>query len=77
MNFGDFSSLPPEQQEMILDGPALEPPPNVMPNLHDPPNGNALFYAVLSIFLILITVPLGGRIGIRIASRQLFVGDCR
>jgi hypothetical protein len=77
MNFGDFSSLPLEQQEVILNGPALAPPPSVVPNLDDPPNGNALFYVVLSIFLVLITVPLAGRVGIRLASRQLFIGDCR
>jgi hypothetical protein len=43
--------LPPEQQAVILAGPALKPPENVIPNLENPPNQNEVGRAALIICL--------------------------
>ncbi|KAH9885698.1 hypothetical protein F4778DRAFT_500096 [Xylariomycetidae sp. FL2044] len=42
MSLDHFNQLSPEQQEMVLNGPALEPPPGVTSNLEHPPNRNDL-----------------------------------
>lgn len=51
MSIPGFSQLPPQEQEAILNGPALAAPENVVPNLHDPPNRNTLAYTVVAICL--------------------------
>lgn len=38
----NFPKLPPQVQQKILDGPAMAPPPGVLPNLNNPPNHNAM-----------------------------------
>jgi hypothetical protein len=43
--------LPPEQQAVILAGPALKPPPGTTPNLENPPNQNEVGRAALIICL--------------------------
>ncbi|KAF2657848.1 hypothetical protein K491DRAFT_625977 [Lophiostoma macrostomum CBS 122681] len=42
-----WASLTPEQQHALLEGPALSPPPGVLPNFVNPPNRNAMTYGVL------------------------------
>jgi hypothetical protein len=42
MAFIDLSHLTPAEKQMIFDGPALAPPPGVVPNFDDPPNKNYL-----------------------------------
>ncbi|KAI1142129.1 hypothetical protein F5Y05DRAFT_369788 [Hypoxylon sp. FL0543] len=71
----NFSSLPPDQQAQILNGPAMQPPPGLVPNFDNPPNNSALAQAVLGLCLALITIPLSGRLCIRALSKQLFIGD--
>ncbi|KAI1276491.1 hypothetical protein F5Y07DRAFT_389242 [Xylaria sp. FL0933] len=56
MSLDQISSLPPEQQEAILNGPALPPPPGVVPNFANPPNQNAIAHATLAISLTLTTI---------------------
>ncbi|KAI0425116.1 hypothetical protein F5Y09DRAFT_335225 [Xylaria sp. FL1042] len=48
-----FASLTPLQQELILDGPALPPPPGVKPKLDYPPNANYIVYPTIIFALIL------------------------
>ncbi|KAM7213831.1 hypothetical protein V8F06_010763 [Rhypophila decipiens] len=55
MSLSQISSLPPAQQEAILNGPALGPPPGVLPNLTDPPNRNQFASAVTIICLVAAT----------------------
>ncbi|KAI0861224.1 hypothetical protein F4860DRAFT_476338 [Xylaria cubensis] len=46
----------------LLNGPALAPPPGITANFTDPPNLNTYAHASLSLFLILSTVAVAGRI---------------
>ncbi|KAI0152197.1 hypothetical protein F4776DRAFT_16588 [Hypoxylon sp. NC0597] len=72
---GDFASLSSDQQAKILNGPAMRPPPNVEPNFDNPSNGNVATQVVLTLCLVLITIPLCGRLWIRAYFKQLFIGD--
>lgn len=70
--------LPPEQQEAILNGPALEPPQNVIPNFIDPPNGNGLFIAILTVGLALSTLSTALRVYTKIfVTRSLQIEDSK
>ncbi|KAI1369439.1 hypothetical protein F5Y08DRAFT_293301 [Xylaria arbuscula] len=53
---GGFSSLTPAEQQAFLEGPALAPPDNVIPNFTDPQNQETLTYAVLGLCFFLATV---------------------
>ncbi|RWA09087.1 hypothetical protein EKO27_g6021 [Xylaria grammica] len=55
MSLDQLHSLPPAQQQAILNGPALAPPAGVVPNLDNPPNGNALCIGIIAFLLILAT----------------------
>ncbi|KAI0396104.1 hypothetical protein F5Y17DRAFT_421194 [Xylariaceae sp. FL0594] len=70
-----FSSLPPNVQQQLLNGPALKPPVGKTSHLDNPPNLNILNNVLLAVFLLLITIGLAGRISIRAINKQLFVGD--
>ncbi|KAI1806788.1 hypothetical protein F4811DRAFT_560224 [Daldinia bambusicola] len=49
--------LPPEQQQAILNGPALAPPSDdVVPNFENPPNMNKLVVAVVTVGLTIVTI---------------------
>ncbi|KAI0390774.1 hypothetical protein F5Y17DRAFT_443241 [Xylariaceae sp. FL0594] len=56
MSLESFASLTPAQQEYILDGPALRPPPGVQPNFDHPPNMNHVIYPVIILGLVLSTI---------------------
>jgi hypothetical protein len=49
-------SLTPAQMAAFLNGPALAPPPGVVPNFVDPPNNNPLCFAVSILSITLATV---------------------
>ncbi|KAI1120196.1 hypothetical protein F5Y10DRAFT_258887 [Nemania abortiva] len=51
-----FSSLPPEEQQAILDGPAVPPPGDIEPNFTNPPSQNTAPRVVLGFFLALNTI---------------------
>lgn len=42
-----INALPRAMQEKILNGPALKPPPGVLPQFDDPPNLNSVGYGVV------------------------------
>ncbi|KAK9772076.1 putative Integral membrane protein [Seiridium cardinale] len=48
--------LTPEQQDAIINGPALAPPPGTEANFNNPPNENQLVQAVLIICITLVTL---------------------
>ncbi|KAI1256205.1 hypothetical protein MGN70_002367 [Eutypa lata] len=56
MSLDQISHLPPSQQEAFLNGPALRPPPGVIPNFENPPNRLATAYAGVTICLFATTV---------------------
>ncbi|KAI0974904.1 hypothetical protein F4678DRAFT_421202 [Xylaria arbuscula] len=73
----DFSSLSPAQQQAILDGPALPPPPGVVPNFTNPSNLETLTYAVLGLCVFLATLFILLRAyGRWYLVRTISVGDC-
>ncbi|KAI1826995.1 hypothetical protein F4861DRAFT_494697 [Xylaria intraflava] len=77
MSLDQLHSLPPEEQMAILDGPALEPPPGVMPDLDHPPNDNAVALAAVTICLIFATISFILRFYSRIfVLRKLLPEDC-
>ncbi|KAI0168836.1 hypothetical protein GGR52DRAFT_574068 [Hypoxylon sp. FL1284] len=49
----DISSLTPEQIDALLNGPALPPPDDVIPNFDNPPNKNYISVAVVPLCLTL------------------------
>ncbi|KAI1779525.1 hypothetical protein F4818DRAFT_399593 [Hypoxylon cercidicola] len=56
MSLDNFYLLPLATQETVLNGPALAPPPGVVPNLDDPPNNNMLALAVGTSCLCVSTI---------------------
>ncbi|RWA14416.1 hypothetical protein EKO27_g687 [Xylaria grammica] len=56
----DTSNLSPEQLEEVMNGPALDPPPGVVPNFDHPPNENYWGIAadVICSFVVLVVVVL-------------------
>ncbi|KAI1126005.1 hypothetical protein F5Y10DRAFT_245887 [Nemania abortiva] len=58
----DFASLTPAQQELVLDSPALQPPPGIQPNFYDPPNANNIVYPTLILGLFLSSIAIFIRI---------------
>ncbi|RYP29951.1 hypothetical protein DL767_006484 [Monosporascus sp. MG133] len=72
----DIASLPPEQQEQILNSPSLPAPDGVVPNFDDPPNNNVVAHVLFPIWLALITVALVGRLYTRhFYMKRLSIGD--
>ncbi|KAI8950246.1 hypothetical protein F4801DRAFT_590474 [Xylaria longipes] len=55
MSLDQLHSLPPAQQQAILNGPALAPPAGVVPNLGNPPNGNVLCLIITTFLLLVAT----------------------
>ncbi|KAI5861303.1 hypothetical protein GGS23DRAFT_606225 [Durotheca rogersii] len=49
---GDIASLTPEQMEALLNGPALTPPPGVIPNFDNPPNLNHISSVAIPVCLV-------------------------
>lgn len=43
-----LASIPADKQDSDPNGPALPPPPGVVPNFDDPPNSNTMARAVMS-----------------------------
>lgn len=69
--------LSPQEQEAILDGPALAPPEGVIPQFDNPPNNNALAHGVLSACVAISTVCLLIRAYARVfLFKQLKIEDC-
>ncbi|KAI0188221.1 hypothetical protein EV127DRAFT_368553 [Xylaria flabelliformis] len=69
----NWYSLQPDQQQAILDGPGLAPPPGITPNFENPPNQNLMVLAVLSVALSVATTS----VLIRIWAKVVCVGRTR
>lgn len=74
----DFYSLPPEEQQAILNGPAVPPPDNVVPNFTNPQSQNTAPRVILGFCLAVNTI----LVGLRVYSRLFIVkkttyADCK
>ncbi|KAI0119052.1 hypothetical protein F4814DRAFT_458443 [Daldinia grandis] len=72
-----IDSLSQAEQDAILNGPALQPPPNFSSNFDNPPNNDAIGYIATSICLAAaffgIVVRIYGRF---FCVRQVSIEDC-
>ncbi|KAI1483881.1 hypothetical protein F4774DRAFT_423425 [Daldinia eschscholtzii] len=76
MLLNQFDLLSPEEQEAILDGPALSPPPGVTPNLESPPNQNAAGLVAIALTMAAGTIAISLRGYSRVfITRKLFLED--
>ncbi|KAI1386461.1 uncharacterized protein F4822DRAFT_444849 [Hypoxylon trugodes] len=64
-----IADLPQEEQQRILDSPALLPPTGVDPSFENPPNNNGLAIAIITVTLALV-VPA---VMIRVWSRTILL----
>ena len=51
-----INALPAAQRQAILDGPAMVPPPGVIPNFDHPPNKDGWGYGIASTAAVLCTL---------------------
>ncbi|KAJ2996995.1 hypothetical protein NUW58_g791 [Xylaria curta] len=64
--------LPPDQQDAIINGPALAPPrSDIVANFENPPNMNTLARAVTTITLVLVTI-----VAVLRAYAKIFIWIC-
>jgi hypothetical protein len=71
------SNLNPEQLEALLNGPALKPPPGVVPQLDNPPAYRTASTALPVVCLVVATLGLAMRLYTRIrVLRQVNLADC-
>ncbi|TGJ78622.1 hypothetical protein E0Z10_g10142 [Xylaria hypoxylon] len=66
----NWYSLQPAQQQAILDGPALPPPPGILSNFDDPANMNSLTLAVISAAVVLGTLAVLIRVYAKVISAR-------
>jgi hypothetical protein len=67
------SQASPSMEE-ILNGPAAKYPPNVIPQLDNPPNWNELGYGIVCLCLLLSIMAMTLRLVAR--WRMLHIADC-
>jgi hypothetical protein len=48
--------LPPEEQDKIINGPALAPPDGVTPNFQDPPNLNIIAHIATPLLVAVVAI---------------------
>lgn len=73
-----LSDLTPQQLQALLDGPALPPPPGIIPQLDHPPNLRTTGNAVQIVCLVLATLALCMRLYTKAAIiRQIVLADCK
>jgi hypothetical protein len=58
MSLATIHLRPRDQREAALDGPALAPPPGVVPNFEHPPNSNVVAQVLIPVLLTLVTLAL-------------------
>lgn len=66
MSLENFQSLSKEEQDIILNSPALQSPEGVIPNFEHPPNRNGIAHSVTALCLILTTAAVLTRVYSRI-----------
>ncbi|KAI8623621.1 hypothetical protein F5Y19DRAFT_492473 [Xylariaceae sp. FL1651] len=77
MDLSQLHNLPQEQQDEILNGPALMPPPGIVSNFDSPPNGDALAYTAVTLCLVVSTIAVSIRVYAKfICARRIKLEDC-
>lgn len=77
MELDQISKLPPSEQELILTGPALQPPPGVVPNFQDPDNKDDVARAILAAGLVATSLAVFVRAYSKlICMKQVEIEDC-
>ncbi|KAJ2992281.1 hypothetical protein NUW58_g2218 [Xylaria curta] len=77
MLLSNFYSLPPDQQQAILNEPSRTAPDGQTSQLINPPNNNVLAYAIVSIVFALASIAFMTRIYVRfiLFKQYKFLGD--
>ncbi|KAI1827654.1 hypothetical protein F4861DRAFT_492070 [Xylaria intraflava] len=71
-----FSALTPEQLEALLNGPALAPPPGVIPRLVNPPSHRTATFATAIASLVVATLVIMMRLYTRVSVvRKISIAD--
>ena len=71
-------NLTSAQRQAALEGPALTPPPGVLPNFVDPPNRNELGYGLLFSCAAICAVVVGIRLYAKLFRRKkVDMEDCK
>lgn len=76
MGLIDFSALSPEERKALFNGPALEPPAGVIPNLENPPNDNVTGYAILTFLTAIVALSVGNRLYAGFLLGRASLADC-
>jgi hypothetical protein len=73
-----FNQLDPELQQIILDGPALEPPKGVIPEFDNPSNKNDVAFAIITTSLVLSSAVMLTRVySMAFVARKVHIEDGR
>ncbi|KAI1250031.1 hypothetical protein MGN70_008482 [Eutypa lata] len=76
MELDQIYKLPPSKQESILTGPALEPPPGIVPNFQNPENKDDIVRAILASGLVATSLAVFVRVYSRlICMKQVQIED--
>lgn len=74
----DFSSLLPAEQEALLNGPALQPPADVVPQFDNPPNKNDMAHAVYGLCFAIGSLFVFARVyGTWFCLKKAHISDCK
>lgn len=78
MSLDQLHELPDWLQEIILNGPALAPPPGVTSNLEHPPNMNVLGIAVVTLCLAVSTIVFSLEAYAKLyCMKKVHIEDCK
>lgn len=73
-----FNLLSPAEQQALLEGPSMKPPPGVIPNLVNPPNKNDLGYGVATASALLCGLLVVLRLYARaFYHKKMVIEDCK
>ena len=73
-----FNQLTPAQQEILLEGPSLQPPLGLKPDFAHPTNRNGEGYAAVTICITISTLVFALRMYAKgFVSRKFAVEDCK
>jgi hypothetical protein len=72
-----FDALSPIQREILLNGPALAPPPGVIPNFTDPPSRKDLCVGLAIANISIAALVVGIRLYTKVfCVKKLRLEDC-
>lgn len=73
-----FYELPPAAQKALLEGPAIPPPPGIVPNFSHPPSHREIGWVVAILCLSLSVLAVAVRMYARIVcDKRVRIEDCK